>query len=60
MCDDCEDISYVLTFLSAEIQDMANLNVIDPEGDVILICGEKVPCLIQAPESGVAGLQGSI
>ena len=40
MCENCANISSALASLSVEIHDMANINVIDPEGDVILICGE--------------------
>lgn len=40
MCENCNNISSALASLSAEIHSMANINVIDPEGDVILICGE--------------------
>lgn len=40
MCEDCENISSALASLSIETHDMANINIIDPEGDVILICGD--------------------
>ncbi len=40
MCENCANISSALTSLSVEIHDMANINVIDPDGDVIFICGE--------------------
>ena len=35
-----EDISFAMNSLCTEFQDMANFSVIDPEGDVILVCGE--------------------
>ncbi len=39
MCDFCEIISSALTSLYAESLDMASTSVIDPEGDVVLVCG---------------------
>lgn len=40
MCENCENISSALASLLIETHDMANVNVIDPEGDIILICHE--------------------
>lgn len=40
MCENCENISFALASLLVETHDMANTSVIDPEGDIILICGE--------------------
>lgn len=40
MSENCEDISSALASLLVEIHDMANVNVIDSEGDIILICGK--------------------
>lgn len=40
MCENCETISSALASLSVETHDMANVNAIDPDGDVILVCGE--------------------
>lgn len=40
MCENCETISSALASLSVETHDMANIDAIDPEGDIILICGE--------------------
>ncbi len=39
MCDNCEIISSALTSLYAESLDIASTSVIDPEGDVVLVCG---------------------
>lgn len=40
MCEHCELISSALTSLYVTNHNMANISVIDQEGDVILICGE--------------------
>ena len=40
MCENCENISSALASLSIDTHQMASINVIDPQGDVILICGE--------------------
>lgn len=40
MCENCETISSALASLMVETHHMASKTVIDPEGDVILICGE--------------------
>ena len=40
MCENCEDISSTLTSLLIEAHDMANVTVIDSEGDIILVCGK--------------------
>lgn len=40
MCENWEKISSALISLCADIHHMAITNVIDPEGDVVLICGE--------------------
>ena len=40
MSENCEDISSAFASFLIEAHDMANVNVIDPEGDIILICGK--------------------
>ena len=40
MSESCEDISSALASFLIEAHDMANVNVIDPEGDIILVCGK--------------------
>ena len=40
MSETCEDISSALVTFMIEAHDMANVNVIDPEGDIILVCGK--------------------
>ena len=40
MCEKREDISSALTSLCTEFHGMSKFTVIDPEGDVILVCDE--------------------
>lgn len=40
MCENCGNLSSALASLSVSTHNMAKTNVIDPEGDVILICGK--------------------
>ena len=40
MCENYEDVSSALTSLCTEFHGMSNFSVIDPEGDVILVCDE--------------------
>lgn len=40
MCENCDNISSALASLSVETQVMANIDAIDPDGDVILVCGK--------------------
>ena len=39
MCENCVDISSALNALYAEFYNMTSISVIDPGGDVILVCG---------------------
>ena len=40
MSENCEDISSAFASFLIKAHDMANLNVIDSEGDIILVCGQ--------------------
>ena len=40
MCENCKYISSALTYLCTAFHGMSKFSVIDPEGDVILVCGE--------------------
>ena len=40
MSENCEAISFAFASLFIEAHDMANVSVIDPEGDIILVCGK--------------------
>ena len=40
MCEKCKNISSALASLLVETHHMANIDVIDPEGDVILVCSK--------------------
>ena len=40
MSENCEDISSAFASFLIEAHDMANANVIDSDGDIILVCGE--------------------